>query len=75
MYANNPDQEQAEDTMSVDYNGEALQIGFNVGYLIDVMNVIRDDQVRMVLSGSNSSARIESTGADDNLYVVMPMRL
>lgn len=75
VYANNPDQEQAEDTMSVDYDGEPLQIGFNVGYLIDVMNVIRDEQVRMVLSGSNSSALIESTGPDDNVYVVMPMRL
>ena len=75
VYANNPDQEQAEDTMAVEYQGEALQIGFNVGYLIDVMNVIREDQVRVVLSGPNASALIESTGPDDNLYVVMPMRL
>lgn len=75
VYANNPDQEQAEDTMAVDYDGEPLQIGFNVGYLIDVMNVIREDQVRMVVSGSNASALIESTGSDDNLYVIMPMRL
>ncbi len=75
VYANNPDQEQAEDTMAVEYQGESLQIGFNVGYLIDVMNAIDDEQVRLVLSGPNASALIESTGADDNLYVVMPMRL
>ncbi len=75
VYANNPDQEQAEDTMAVEYEGEPLQIGFNVGYLIDVLNVISDEQVRLVLSSPNASALIESTGADDNIYVVMPMRL
>lgn len=75
VYANNPDQEQAEDTMAVEYEGESLQIGFNVGYLIDVLNVISDEQVRLVLSSPNASALIESTGADDNVYVVMPMRL
>ncbi|MFE8070413.1 DNA polymerase III subunit beta [Marinobacteraceae bacterium S3BR75-40.1] len=75
VYANNPDQEQAEDAMAVDYQGEALQIGFNVGYLIDVLNVLDDEQVQITLSNPNSSALIEGVGDEESLYVVMPMRL
>ncbi|MDX1588204.1 MAG: DNA polymerase III subunit beta [Oleiphilaceae bacterium] len=75
VYANNPEQEQAEDAMAVEYQGESLQIGFNVGYLIDVLNAISHDQVRMVFSDPNASALIESGGDDECVYVVMPMRL
>lgn len=75
VFANNPDQEQAEDALAVDYQGEELQIGFNVGYLVDVMNALDDDQVRITLSNPNSSALIESDAETRSLYVVMPMRL
>ncbi len=75
--ANNPDQEVAEESMEVDYQGESLEIGFNVVYLIDVMDHIGDaEKVRISLSGPAASAIIqaeeENAGA---LYVVMPMRL
>ncbi len=75
VFANNPDQEQAEDALSVDYQGEPLQIGFNVGYLVDVMNALDDAQVRLTLANPNSSALIESETDNRSLYVVMPMRL
>jgi DNA polymerase-3 subunit beta len=75
VFANNPDQEQAEDALPVDYEGESLQIGFNVGYLVDVMNALEDDQVKITLSNPNSSALIESETDTSCLYVVMPMRL
>jgi DNA polymerase-3 subunit beta len=75
IFANNPDQEQAEDALAVDYQGESLQIGFNVGYLVDVLNVLDDEQVKVTLSNPNSSALIESDNAPNSLYVVMPMRL
>ena len=75
VFANNPDQEQAEDALAVEYQGEPLQIGFNVGYLVDVMNALDDDQVRLTLSNPNSSALIESEKDARSLYVVMPMRL
>ncbi|TVP55922.1 MAG: DNA polymerase III subunit beta [Halomonadaceae bacterium] len=75
VYANNPEQEQAEDAMAVEYQGESLQIGFNVGYLIDVLNAVNDDNVRMVFSDPNASALIESGADDECVYVVMPMRL
>ncbi|MCH8497681.1 MAG: DNA polymerase III subunit beta [Marinobacter sp.] len=75
VFANNPDQEQAEDSLSVDYQGESLQIGFNVVYLVDVMNALNNDQVKITLSNANSSALIEAQNDDGCLYVVMPMRL
>ena len=73
--ANNPEQEQAEVVVPVEYEGDALEIGFNVGYLLDVMGVLSGDAVRFSLSDPNGSALLEESEAGDSLYVVMPMRL
>ncbi len=75
VFASNPDQEEAEELVMVNYQGESLEMGFNVAYLLDVMGVIDTDQVRMTLSDSNSSALVEAADGGDALYVVMPMRL
>ncbi|MDG9666494.1 DNA polymerase III subunit beta [Hahella sp. CR1] len=75
VFANNPDQEEAEDSLEVVYPHEALQIGFNVGYLIDVLNALDDEQVKVTLSNANSSALVEGVDTRDAVYVVMPMRL
>lgn len=73
--ATNPEQEQAEDIIEVDYSGDELEIGFNVSYLLDVLNNVDDHQVRFTLADSNSSALIEPQHDDACCYVVMPMRL
>lgn len=75
VLANNPDQEEAEESLSVDYSGNEFEIGFNVSYLLEVINVINDEQIRFILSDSNSSALIEYPEANGCQYVVMPMRL
>ena len=75
IQANNPEQEEAEEEVAVDYNGGNLEIGFNVSYLLDVLGVMTTDQVRLTLSDSNSSALVQEAGNDDSAYVVMPMRL
>jgi DNA polymerase-3 subunit beta len=75
IQANNPEQEEAEEEIVVDYNGSALEIGFNVSYLLDVLSVMTTDQVRLILSDSNSSALVQEADNDDSSYVVMPMRL
>lgn len=75
LSANNPEQEEAEESVSVDYQGESLEIGFNVGYLLDVLGVLEGEQIRFTLSDSNSSALLEEPGDDRSLYVVMPMKL
>jgi DNA polymerase-3 subunit beta len=75
MVANNPEQEEAEEEVSVNYSGEDLEIGFNVSYLLDVLSVITSTEVRITLSSSNSSALLEDTVDGSAVYVVMPMRL
>ncbi|MDX9874002.1 MAG: DNA polymerase III subunit beta [Spongiibacteraceae bacterium] len=75
IVANNPEQEEAEDEISVDYQGDALEIGFNVSYLLDVLGVLSERNVKLSLSDANSSALLEEAEAGDSLYVVMPMRL
>ena len=78
--ANNPEQEQAEEVVGVQYSAGELEIGFNVSYLLDVLSVLEQPQVRLSLSDEASSALLEnaeapSDGEPERLYVVMPMRL
>ncbi|WP_044873340.1 DNA polymerase III subunit beta [Pseudomonas sp. LFM046] len=75
IQANNPEQEEAEEEVAVDYNGGNLEIGFNVSYLLDVLGVMSTEQVRLILSDANSSALVQEADNDDSSYVVMPMRL
>lgn len=75
IVANNPEQEEAEEQVAVDYTGDQLEIGFNVSYLQDVTGVLSSDKVKMILSDSNSSALLEEPDGGDSVYVVMPMRL
>ena len=75
VVANNPEQEEAEESLMVDYQGAQIEIGFNVGYVLDVLNVLHSDQVKMTLSDSNSSALLADGGSGAAQYVIMPMRL
>ncbi len=75
IQANNPDQEEAEEELKVDYDESDVEIGFNVTYLIDVLNVLGSEKVQIKLKDSNSSAIISDSQDDSSLYVVMPMRL
>ena len=75
IVANNPEQEEAEEQVTVDYSGDSLEVGFNVSYLQDVANVINHENIKITLSDANSSALIEEPENSDSLYVVMPMRL
>lgn len=75
MIANNPEQEEAEEIVTVDYQGESLEIGFNVSYLLDVLGVLEGDKIKISLSDANSSALLEESEESDSMYVVMPMRL
>ena len=75
ILANNPEQEEAEETVSVDYSGDALEVGFNVSYLLDVLGVLSGEQIKLSLADPNSSALLEESEEGDSLYVVMPMRL
>jgi DNA polymerase-3 subunit beta len=75
IQANNPDQEEARDELEVDYKGQALEIGFNVNYLLDALAAVDGEQVELGFVDANSSCLISSPGTTATRYVVMPMRL
>ena len=75
ILANNPEQEEAEEIVPVEYTGDSLEIGFNVSYLVDVLTVLDSDTVQLIVSDPNSSALIQAEENSSALYVVMPMRL
>lgn len=75
MAASNAEQEEAVDELEIDYNGDAIEIGFNVTYLIDVLTNMDQDMVKLELADANSSALITIPDNATFKYVVMPMRI
>jgi len=75
ILAHNPEQEEAEEEISVDYQGSGLEIGFNSIYILDALAAITDDTVELRLSDANSCCLIQAQGDMHCKYVVMPMRL
>src|SRR6516165_7362241 len=75
IQAHNPEQEEAEDQVEVNYNGEEVEIGFNVNYLLDALSAIDGDKVEIGLTDANSSCLIHAPGVVHTRDVVMPMRL
>ena len=75
IQAHNPEQEEAEEQVEVEWSGDEMEIGFNVNYLLDALSAIDQENVEIDLIDSNSSCLIRAPGATDCKYVVMPMRL
>jgi len=75
IQAHNPEQEEAEEELEVSFEGEGMEIGFNVNYLLDALAALDCETVRMDLIDSNNSCLIRDPGREDCKYVVMPMRL
>lgn len=75
LQANNPEQEEAVETLEVEYSGDAMEIGFNVNYLLDALAAVDSDQVELGVSDANSSCLIREPGGERTKFVVMPMRL
>jgi DNA polymerase-3 subunit beta len=75
LITTNSEQEEAQEDIEISYNKEAIDIGFNVTYLIDVLNNIQFDQLSFTFKDSNSSCLVTIPNNDDYKYVVMPMRI
>jgi len=73
--ANNPEQEQAEEFIEIDFPYDEVEVGFNVSYVLDVLNAVKDSKVKFTLADANSSVVIEGSDSSEAIYVVMPMRL
>jgi DNA polymerase-3 subunit beta len=75
ILSTNAEQEEAQEEIEVDYQGDALDVGFNVTYLLDVLNNIGDETVECRLADANSSALFVLPDNERFKYVVMPMRI
>jgi len=75
IISTNAEQEEAHEELEVDYKGEGLDIGFNVTYLLDVLNNVSAESIECRLADVSSSALFLIPGNDAFKYVVMPMRI
>ncbi len=78
IVANNPEQEEAEEQIQLEYEGISLEMGFNVSYLLDVVSTLASEKIRWSFTDPNGGVLIDSADKDESLYslyVVMPMRL
>lgn len=76
IICSNNEQEEAEENLPIAYDKEAMDIAFNIAYLLDVLNHLSNENVMLSLGEANmSSALFTQPGSDEFKYVVMPMRI
>ena len=75
LSTHNPEHEEAEEELDVNYKGASLEIGFNVNYLLDALGVMTSEEFQMELKGPDASGLIQDSAGGGAKYVVMPMRL
>ena len=75
ILAHNPEKEEAEVEVGVTYQGEEMEIGFNVNYIIDALSAIKTEKVILSVLNPNSSCLIIPEQKAQCQYVVMPMKL
>ncbi len=75
IQAHNPEQEEAEEELEVDYHGDDIEIGFNVNYLLDALSAVEGDNIVLSVLDSNSSCLLRDPESAASKFVVMPMRL
>jgi DNA polymerase III subunit beta len=75
IVSSNADQEEAQEEVEVNYSGDALDIGFNVNYLLDVLNNVAGGELECAFGDASSSALISYASEKGFKYVVMPMRI
>ena len=73
--SSNAEQEEAKEELEIDYGGDAIEIGFNVNYLMDALANMGQEMVKIELQDSNASALITVPEHAGFKYVVMPMRI
>ena len=71
--ANNPEKEQGEENLTVEYEGEEVDIAFNVNYLQEILSTLDSEKIEINFFGSDKSCLITDPNSDDLKYVVMPL--
>jgi DNA polymerase-3 subunit beta len=75
IFCTNNEQEEAQEELEISYSGEALDIGFNITYILDVLNNVHSESVECSFGDANSSMLVTVPDNREFRYVVMPMRI
>ncbi len=75
LEANNPEQEEANEEIEIDYNDDNVVIGFNGSYMLDAISNVDSENVKISFTDTNSSCLIEDINDESTKYIIMPMRL
>ena len=67
--------EEAVEEININYTGEALDLGFNVTYLLDVLSNLKNSEVRFAFSTAEGATLLTMPDSDQFRYVLMPMRI
>jgi DNA polymerase III subunit beta len=73
--SSNAEQEEAKEELEIDYNGDAIEIGFNVTYLMDALANMGSEMIKLELQDTAASALFTVPDQPGFKYVVMPMRI
>lgn len=71
----NSEQDKVEEDLSVEYNGENLEVGFNIGYLIDFLTAVQSERIKFTFTSSSQSVLIQDVNNPGIAYVLMPVRM
>lgn len=76
LFSSNPKLGEAKEDVDIEYSGEVLEIGFNAGYFIDILNALNDqDNIVMEMTDILSPSLVKGSKMDGSLNIVMPMQL
>lgn len=76
IICSNNEQEEAEESLAITYDRDAMDIAFNIAYLLDALGHLSTETIQFSLGEANmSSALLTQPGSEDFKYVVMPMRI
>lgn len=75
LTAHNPEQEEAQEELSINYDGEELEVGFNVTYVVEALGGLESKEVELGINDPHSSCALQASDEKATQYIVMPMRL
>jgi DNA polymerase-3 subunit beta len=75
IFANNTDQEEAEENVATDYTGEGLEVAFNVAYLLDILNTVDAGPVKLSFVAPKNRLMVEEQVKGESVFLVMPLQL
>ncbi len=75
LHSNNPENESAEEEIDINYTGDLFEIGFNVTYMLEAVNHLEGNTIKLELSTPDTSALLHADDDPATRYVVMPIRL